>query len=477
MTSVMSHTRTDEQSAIIAAARDTDENLLIRAYAGCGKSSTLQMITNEIEKAPILYIAFAKRNAEDAAGQMPSNVAARTINSVGHRVWADRLGTRKLSLSDKKIGRIFREVADGLKGTDREDMWNSYHDIVTAVALAKAHGYVPAGKYPTAKHLIETVEFNSTLDEPLDDWQFEIVDTILHQSIQEAFSGTMDFNDQVYMPAVFGGPFPRFPLVMVDEFQDLSPVNHVIVNSLFRKRLICVGDEYQNIYRFRGATAGGMYKAKEKYSMRELPLSISFRCPEAIVNHARHIVPDFKSMKPGGEVLHPSAMSLADFPYDSTILCRLNAPLFALALRLLASGHSVHVVGRDIGPRLVKIMSKLGPETMSQASTLLAIADWEAARVAAGSATAPDMAACMTVFVNATTNLGQAIQYANHLFKQEGHIRLMTGHKSKGDEFDNVYHLDPHLCGKGQQGKNLWYVITTRSRKTLTEIQSTNIGE
>jgi DNA helicase IV len=40
----------------------------------------------------------------------------------------------------------------------------------------------------------------------------------------------------------------------------------------------------------------------------------------------------------------------------------------------------------------------------------------------------------------------------------------MTGHGSKGLEFDHVYFLDQHLIGKEEQEPNLRYVIATRAR-------------
>jgi hypothetical protein len=48
-----------------------------------------------------------------------------------------------------------------------------------------------------------------------------LIDSVLTDSIRLAYEGQIDFDDQIYMPTLFGGTFPRFPLVMVDEAQDL----------------------------------------------------------------------------------------------------------------------------------------------------------------------------------------------------------------------------------------------------------------
>jgi hypothetical protein len=345
--------------------------------------------------------------------------------------------------------------------------------VVSGVGLAKSLGYVPSGLPVTG--LITAPAFHSRLDEVPDDLVSDLIDEVLRRSIKLALEGTIDFNDQVYMPALWGGVFPRFPRVMVDEYQDLSPVNHTLVSRLVTKNILGVGDPWQNIYGFRGASAAGMAEAVEKYSMESLNLSISFRCPSAIVRHVHWRVPHFKALKTGGEVHVMAEMLGDDIPPDATIICRNNAPLFAMAFKLISAGHGVTVSGSDVGPRLVATLRRLGDPMMSRAQTLSAIHDWEDEKVANESKTAKDMAECMRVFARQGDSLGQALTYAEHIFKQSGPITLLTGHKSKGLEFPYVIHLDPWLLSDTEQDNNLRYVISTRSQHTLVEVDSLTI--
>lgn len=78
----------------------------------------------------------------------------------------------------------------------------------------------------------------------------------------------------------------------------------------------------------------------------------------------------------------------------------------------------------------------------------------------------------MLVFAEHGDSLGQAIAYAEHLFQQSGSIKLITGHKSKGLEFDRVFLLDTFLLKKDEQDQNLRYVMQTRSQNELYEIDS-----
>ncbi len=473
---------TEEQAAIMTASMTSETNLMLNALAGCGKTSTLEMIEQAVKARPILYLVFNKKNAEEAEDRLLSTTTVRTFNSLGHRIWAKAVAKNQLSLNSKKSADILRELIKAAPKNTQSAIWSVFWDVVNGVARAKALGYVPEGKYPNAKRLIPQGAFHASLEEEPDDLVADLIDAVLTTSIKLAYEGVIDYNDQIYMPALFGGTCPQFPLVLVDEYQDLNPVNHALLAKLAKKRLIGVGDPNQSIYAFRGAKAKGMAEASETYNMESLDLSVSFRCPSAIVSHVLWHVPNFKWIKEGGNVNLPTHIGPNDIPDDGVIICRNNAPLFGVALRMLSAGRSVSVAGSDIGPKLVALMKKLGSEEMSRAQTLSAISDWEQEKLDKDSTTARDMAACMRVFAEHGSSLAQAISYAEHVLQQKGKIRLMTGHKAKGLEFDHVIHLDPWLVRSGfhgalptDQDKNLDYVISTRSKDKLVEIASKDI--
>ena len=302
-----------------------------------------------------------------------------------------------------------------------------------------------------------------------------MVDELLTASIKTAYAGNIDYNDQIYMPALFGGTFPQFPLVLVDEAQDLSPVNHRMLHKLVKNRTIAVGDPWQSIYGFRGAQQNGMHHLMKKFSMSRCDLSVSFRCPQAIVENARWRVPHFKWHREGGSVENLTTLSPMAIPDSAVILCRNNAPLFRVGFHLLEAGRSVSIAGSDIGPKVLGTMKKLGDAEIPKSETLDLIEHWRERRLEAKSKGAGDIADCMRIFASYGNTLGQAISYAEHLFAQQGTIRLFTGHKAKGLEFPIVYHLDPWLIGDDEQELNLRYVIQTRASENYYEINSKDI--
>jgi hypothetical protein len=262
-----------------------------------------------------------------------------------------------------------------------------------------------------------------------------------------------------------------------------------MLKKLVTKRLIAVGDPYQSIYGFRGAVQSGMEKLRDTFSMKDMKLSVSFRCPRSIIRRAWSRVPDMRwpEWAVEGSVVDLPTLSYADIEDGAAIICRNNAPLFSLGFRLIANGRGIQLVGADIGPGLVKILRKLGPESMTQEEATIALHKWktEALRKAKSPGTVEDKEECLAIFIAQGPTLSAAIAYAEHLFKQSGPIQLLSGHKSKGLEWDYVYHLDPWRIPSRfvfsesdmEQELNVRYVIETRAKKTLYLVNAETINE
>jgi hypothetical protein len=222
-----------------------------------------------------------------------------------------------------------------------------------------------------------------------------------------------------------------------------------------------------------------MARLKERYNMHELTLSVSFRCPIQVVKKAHDRVPHMKwpAWAIEGSVEYLEMWNARDIPDHAAIICRNNAPLLSCALALLKEGRGVHLVGTDLGPQLIKALKKFGDLSMPQEQVFDAIAKWETERMRKGrnEAIIADKAECLRVFAGFGPTLGAAVAYAEHIFSAKGPIQLMSGHKSKGLEFDTVYHLDPQRIpspwakeGEAlEQELNVRYVIETRPRKEL----------
>lgn len=470
------HKPTEEQSTILDYIVTKTGNFFVRSYAGTGKTTMLEMGAAVI-KEPTLYVVFSKSDADKAKQSMPDHVEVTTINSLGHRTWSKSIGKR-VNVDTMKIRNMIKAVISELPGNDRKDAWDEYDEIVQACGMARHLGYIPNGKYPDARRLCDRDTLQGRLESQLSDLAWEIVDHALHASIKAAYDGAIDFDDQIYMPALFGGTFPRYPDVLLDEGQDFSPTNHAMLVRLCKGRVGAVGDRWQSIYYFRGAEVNSVDKLIRQFKMDEMPLSISFRCPEAIVRAARWRVPDFKWSKEGGHYEVLKTLNSIDIPEGAAIICRNNAPLLRAAFALLAEKRSVQVAGSDIGPRIIRLLKKIGDDADTREDLMYKIDSWLEHKLLTSNSptTLQDTAECLKVFATWGATLSQAVGYAEHIFKQQaGSITLTTGHKAKGKEWDVVYHMDPHLLRDDDQDLNLKYVITTRAKQRLYEITSKEI--
>jgi DNA helicase-2/ATP-dependent DNA helicase PcrA len=472
---------TAEQAAIIAAVRDTSANIMVNALAGTGKTSTIEMVCHAVKNIPILYLAFNKRIVDEAAKRMPSHVECRTQNGLGHRVWAQATGKR-LVVDSGKMRQILKNLISELPRKDQGEAWEDFSDTLKWISRAKRAGYVPDSWTGHCKTVIDGfMNFIEGEDDlPPTGQQRYLINRALHLSIMAAYEGGIDFDDQIYMPVIFGGPWPKFPLVIVDEVQDQSPLNHEMMKRLVTQRFMGVGDPWQSIYAFRGAVTNGMKALVEHFHCTELPLSLTFRVPRKGVERAHSRVPWFEAYhsNPEGTITTLDEWGPNDIPSSAAIICRNNSPLLSLGFKLLASHRAIKLVGMDIGAGLVRILRKIGPTDLRGIELDNAIAAWtkNALQSAKNSASVYDRADCLYVLTRGRKHLGEAIIQAESLFKQEGPIQLLSGHKCKGLEWDWVMHLDPwRIPGKYaeegteayEQELNVRYVIETRFKQTL----------
>lgn len=494
----MTFTPTEEQVAVVDFLKADKRSLLVNALAGAAKTSTLVMAAHAMPMQPTLCLAFNKKIADEMAKRMPSYIKCATLNSIGHGVWGSAIGKR-LNLDTGKNYDALQDVMSRLRPEDRQSLGDAFGSILTAIRAAKSSGYIPEKYSSIGKALIDQGTFHesatASLDVEPDELFWAIVDEVLCIGIAEGFAGKIDFDDQLYLSNCFGGSFPKYPVVMVDEAQDLSPLNHSMLEKMVGGRLIAVGDPRQAIYAFRGAHTSSMSIMKRRFSMEELTLSISFRCSKEVVKIAQKRAPHMKSPEWAieGKVDSLSEWDAATPPDGSFVICRNNAPLFKAAMRFIRAGRGVKIAGSDVGTSLLKLLAKMGKPDDSQEVVIAAIEAWREKELlkASKSREGPinDRADCMLVFAENGKDLREALAFAKHLFEASGPVQFMTGHKAKGLETDNVYYLDSFLIPSKwsrkasdagddsalEQEKNLNYVIVSRSKNSLFYVNSEDL--
>jgi len=477
---VPTFTLTDEQRAILSEVQSSRRNLIIHARAGAAKTTTLQLIAEAVAPQPALCLAFNKAIQQEMQSRFPRSTQVKTMNSLGHQAWGRRLGKR-LTLDKTKVYSLTINAIkeSGFSDTERKELFDDLPVLLDAVRRGKQEGYLPPSA--SAKPLISEEDFLLALPTELSGLQIDVLRSVSDQSWTQACEGRIDFQDQLLCPALTSCQFPQFPLTLVDEAQDLSHLDHILLKKqLGIDRLIAVGDPYQAVYAFRGADSKSMENLSTKFKCEPLYLTTTFRCGSNIVELAKGRVPDIKARPNAhpGEISCPSSWGPWSIPNSAAIICRNNAPLLRVAINLLKSGRRSEYRGKDVLSSLSKILRKFGDDNLLSASVLEKISDWyeSEARRSREKGVLADKRECLTIIAESHDTLGEMLSYLKELENQTGAVQLMTGHKSKGLEFDTVFFLEPSLLrdrdrnGAPTQDPNIRYVIQTRAINNLIHV-------
>ena len=131
----------------------------------------------------------------------------------------------------------------------------------------------------------------------------------LESSIEELFRAyrgalrrrnLLDFDDLITHthalfeshPDIRAGVAAEFDAVLVDEFQDLTPMQYGIVRALAQphRNLFAVGDDEQSIYGFAGADPGVLQRFAGDYAVQPVVLVVNHRNSRAIFDAARRVL-------------------------------------------------------------------------------------------------------------------------------------------------------------------------------------------
>jgi DNA helicase II / ATP-dependent DNA helicase PcrA len=468
---------TAEQNAATDFILTQRANLLLNARAGAAKTTTLILIAKALPKERIGAIAFNKKIATELKERMPTNCECSTMNAIGYQAWRKFLG-RFPSVNGGKVMGLFKALLEEVSDYEKKVLWDDYQDVLEAVSAAKSRGFAPEKYHPALRPLeTSTEDFFDSLDVNLSGLQKWAVLEILKRSFAATLRGEIDFDDQLYCSALMPVSFPSYTFLMVDEAQDLSPINHAILRKMMKgARLLAVGDPCQAIYGFRGADADSMPNLKKMFEMEELSLTLCFRSDASIIRNARWRAPDMAHRENAEEgiVATLGTWSSELLQPGDAIICRNNAPLFRTALRLLRVGLRPELSGGQGLKVIGAAMKKLGKASTPRDEALLALEKWKIQAQAKYKSKdrADDLAECMEIFLREAKTLGEAIARFTQVLEQSGSIHLMTGHRSKGLEFDRVFFLDRHLIRKEGQDLNIRYVIETRPKHALYYVRS-----
>lgn len=497
---------TEEQQAALETLRGSSDSIMLDALAGTGKTTALEMLSAAV-RGPALALAFNKSIASTLRDRFASNFDVKTMNALGFAALRKALPkVDKWNLDSRKVGKIITEIDKERRLKLGGEDWDAIRRVVTGAQLA---GLVPGGEglTPDSPEAWETIACDRGVPEDDIPHVCEIAFEVLRRNNTQTLKGNISFDDQIYWPLVHPeARFPKYPLVMVDEAQDLNALNHEMLRRVAGSRVVACGDPRQSIYGFRGSLTGSMEHIRGlRPQWADRPLTLTWRCPKRIVERQHWHAPSYRAAEtnPAGEVIDwreddaagkdgiwgiEDLMALRPHPHASIgVLCRNNAPIMSLAFKLLQQGVGMTVLGRDLGAGLISMSKKIEPnDSASMLEFLAKLNDWETHEVSLAELNGHehkvegirDKVEALRAIGGEVRDVGALRLAIEKIFEQsDSRLTLSTIHRSKGLEWDVVLHLDawrlPSKFARKRGGEelrqeyNLLYVAETRTRNTL----------
>ena len=352
----VSFTPTAEQAEVIRLFA-TGRNLVIQAGAGAGKTSTLKLLALQAwaNNRKGQYVAYNKKIVLDVGSDMAGNVGCNTMHSLAHAVIGHQFAHRLPS----KMGRqTLSDVAKllGIRSTtigQGEDARSLASVFLASKVLATVDAFThSADAQVEAKH----VPYVEGIDEPTEEGErtYALNNELAAHLVPFArkawadmtnLQGSLRITHDTYLKLwSLSDPVIDVDFILLDEAQDADPVQVEIVKAQAARgvQIVCVGDEQQVLYAWRGAVdALGLFEAG---GAEVAFLSQSFRFGDAIAEVANTILERLDArLRVRG--FGPVASTVGPVAEPAAVLTRTNAGAVRTLLAAVLAGRRVHLVG------------------------------------------------------------------------------------------------------------------------------------
>lgn len=294
----------------------------VEAFAGTGKTTTLEWVARRHADRRILYLCFNKANAVEGSKRMPPNVTSTTLHGLAYRA----------------IGRHYAGKLGGLRGRDVMEVMSLPDGGATQMVIQAFNNFL---RTPTPQPDASVIPPHCLKS---DQGQVLIW-------VEKLWRRMIDLDDKA-VPMSHDGylklwlqtsPILRdYTMLLVDEAQDLEPLAMDLAlrqQKCGQSGVVLVGDTHQAIYSWRGATNAMETCAPQAHD--RFVISECFRFPQphadaaaAVLKRMKNIVAPLKGCGNGKWSIAPS----------HAILSRTNARLIR---RAMASKGRLHFAATD----------------------------------------------------------------------------------------------------------------------------------
>lgn len=279
---------THEQLAVVTSEVRDDQVMLVRAFAGTGKTTTLLEYVRRRPGARFAYLTFNRAVMEEAKAKFPANTKALSFHGLAYRKFGF-LFKDKFHRGALRAHHVHRAT-----GLNQNDERNILAIRTLEAFLISPDPEVAETHAPPSRDLDRAYD-SSAVKARLEDearrrggevWtparDVASLATKLWRSMKDKTCGDSVMTDAGYLK-LYQLSRPKlhldFEVLMLDEAQDAAPVMADIVLQQTGCAKILVGDPHQEIYSFMGARDAMRAAAArvDKSKVTERRLSRSFR--------------------------------------------------------------------------------------------------------------------------------------------------------------------------------------------------------
>lgn len=451
---------TDEQLHTIDLIK-SNKSVAVQAYAGASKSSTAKAACKRLSDP--IYLCFNKHNVEDAK-RMGLKAECKTTHSLGYAGIKPKSGS--LAINTDKSAKIFKKLRLSGKLMPFQAFWEAFrlHNLPV-----NEHGALQA-----ADHIEGDLQSS---------WVQRIQDIVALNTELYTSSATIDYVDMLWLPnQVREKGWLKCSNIIVDEFQDTSELTIAMIKHAVGANtpIIGLGDSNQRIMGFAHCSPDAFAHTQ---NWEQATLSVSFRCPQEVINVANLAVPQIKAFRDGGSASYTDALP-ESMESGSLILGTKYAHILPHYFERAFNGDSVALRGSEV---LVQVSDAIGKQVKTipdyykaVASVTQNLADQlERLPYTLGTTDKRNnlnakiqALECASTHFSSVEGLADFVKRAERMNKKKADYTFSTVHRAKGSESNDVYLLNSlelqEQAKEDEYASRLFYVGVTRAKENIT---------
>jgi hypothetical protein len=462
---------TPEQEHVVDCIK-SGEDTKVQAPAGSGKTFVLEAAASVIPEKVGIYLAFNKAIADSAGKKFGTNVECRTGHSVAFReVGKDY---------SHKFGKLTGWVVCNHLGIVNPAPFptiSSRGYLILDALRNFCYSNDPKITYrvvPKLKGNFKTPEAHKEAQKIIASDADRLWDLMEDPECDVPI--THDFYLKLW---ALSKPIIDRDFILFDEAQDANPVMLGVIARQKHAQKIWVGDQFQQIYSWRGAI-----NAMQRIPTEHNPfLTQSFRFGDAIANVASDILTCYMAPENAPPRIKGFEECISDISYSTitdpnVVICRTNNGVITNVFKYLNLDKKVYVQG---GTKQIETLLKGAKDLKNGKTTwvpdLALFKSWGEVLQYAGSESGSDLRGLVNIVDRHDIDELLGILGSTQQSAAKAEITLTTGHKAKGLEWSKVQlysdFAEIELDDEGkmrpmrQEDINILYVSATRALNTL----------